>query len=154
MLAIPRPLWQIACSHWQRVRSSRQAVPRQAVPSLPQKRALSHRLRVHSPRQTFPKLPQQRVVSPRFPKLPRKTTLSHLQRVSSPRQVPPLSQRKVLSRQKAPHILRQSGAQQSLGLGRQVPSLGRSVRSPKETALFPKGITHGQCFTRSKVLSL
>ena len=100
------------------------SLPRQAVPSLPQKIAL---------------FPWQRVRSPRFPKLPRKTTLSHLQRVSCPRQVPPLPQRKVLSRQRALHLLRQSGAWQGLGLGRQVPSQGRSARSPRETVLFPKG---------------
>ena len=156
VLAIPRPLWQIACSHQQRVRPPRQAVPRkavpkQAVPSLPQKIALSHWQRVHSPRQAVPKLPQQvalfqqqrvrspRQATPRFPKLPRKTTFSHLQRVSSPRQVPPLPQRKALCRQRALHLLRQSGAWQSLGLDRQVPYLGRSARSPRETVLFPKG---------------
>ena len=85
-----------------------QAVPKQAVPRLPWKIALFHWQRVCSPRQAVPRLPQ-------------KTTLFHQQRVSSPRQVPPLLQRMALSRQRVLHLLRQSGAQQGSGLGRQVP---------------------------------
>ena len=117
--------------HQQRVCSSRQAVPRQAghrqaVLRFPQKIALFHQQRVCSSRQAVPRLPWE-------------IALSHWQRVSSPWQVPLLPQRMALSRQRGLHLPRQSDTQLGLGLGRQVPPLGRMVRSLSRTALFPKG---------------
>ena len=51
----------------------------------------------------------------------------------------PSSWRIALSRQRGLYLLRQSGAQQGLGLGRQATPLGRSPRSLSETVLSPKG---------------
>ena len=116
--------------------STRQVVPRQAFPRLPQKIALYQR--VQSPRQAILRLSW-------------KKTLSQ-QRVSSPRAVSPLPWRIVLSRQRGLYLLSQSGALQGLGLGRQAPPLGRSVRSLSETMLFPRGIIPGQCFPRPRLL--
>ena len=59
--------------------------------------------------------------------------------MSTPRQVPPLPQRMALSRQRVLHLLRQSGAWQGLGLGRQVP-LREDGEVSQPDSTVPKGI--------------
>ena len=137
--ATPSPLWQAVPSLPLEKELFPGAIsPRQAVPRLPWEITLFHWQRMRSPRQPVPRLPL-------------KIALFHWQRVISPRQVPPLPQRMALSRQRVLHLPMQSGAQQGLGLGRQVPPYGGQHSLSVGQHCSPRGIPPGQCFPRSRV---